>query len=60
LTVDNGLRVWKKNINSMDSWYSGIVYGCSGIVPASLQVEKNQNVQHIPKRATYNYTDLPN
>ncbi|XP_031565956.1 uncharacterized protein LOC116301097 [Actinia tenebrosa] len=37
LTVDNGLRVWKKEINSNDSWYSGLVYGCSALVSASLQ-----------------------
>ncbi|XP_020603397.1 uncharacterized protein LOC110042374 [Orbicella faveolata] len=34
--VDSGLRVWQKNLGSTaPPWVPAIIYGCSGIIPAS-------------------------
>ena len=37
--VDSGLRVWEKQMGSNHpAWIPGIIYACSGIIPASQQV----------------------
>ncbi|XP_078351085.1 uncharacterized protein LOC144635840 isoform X2 [Oculina patagonica] len=35
-TIDSGLRVWQKDLgSSAPHWVPGIIYACSGIIPAS-------------------------
>lgn len=36
--VDSGLRAWQKNLgSSTPPWVPAVIYGCSGIIPASQQ-----------------------